>query len=81
MPLIFTGHTSDCVDKLSSQTVKKNVLDINTVKRYITSLPNDENIRKMIDGEPIFTTIPSVIGYFDCSTFRVKHAHYSTTYN
>ena len=81
MPLIFTGHTSDCVDKLSSQTVKKNVLDINTVKRYITSLPNDENIRKMIDGEPIFTTIPSVIGSFDCSTFRVKHAHCSTTYN
>ena len=76
MPLIFTGHTSVCIDKLSSQTDKKNVLDIKTVKRYITSLPNDENIRKMIDGEPIFTTIPSVIGYFDCSTFRVKHAHY-----
>ena len=49
MPLIFTGHTSVCIDKLSSQTDKKNVLDIKTVKIYITSLPNDENVRKMSD--------------------------------
>ena len=58
----LTGHISDCVDKLSLQTDKKNVLDINAVKKYVTSLPNDESVRKMIDGD-----------ITDCYDYSVSH--------
>ncbi len=62
LPLIFTDHISDHVDKLSLQTDKKNVLDVDAVKKYVTSLPKDENVRKMIDGD-----------ITDCYDYSVSH--------
>jgi hypothetical protein len=79
LPLILTGHISDRVDKLSLQTDKKNVLDVDAVKKYVTGLPNDESVRKMIDGDITDCYDYSVSHWLFLlpNSPNVKHAHYS----